>query len=426
MAIIIQRTGGSGQSAGYNKTFPEPLRVSVYDNATIPPTPVSSGTVVFQSMGNSGTDPFVTFSGNSSQGAEVVNGVASSVRPVSNAIAGSASVRCWGFGTEVFFSLKIKAPSGASAPSSIGSISGDNQIILQGAGPSLPITVTVLDQYDAPVNNATVNWALPSSGPGGTFNDVVLLAADGVTPLAGTTATSTSNSSGVATAPTFTANSQLGTWQVTATLAADTSVNTTLSMQTVPASGTEVCTAALVPTSSVTAASAGSTQIWSNPERWLNSLASTCFYDTPGQYSNLLVASGFAAGFASIPDTAEITRLTFSQQIRFQISGASMRVWFENTAFGTPRITSIRQLNQAVSSSFTVHTYNWTVFTTPNLGSKLYGANIKAAGFRIVQDLFNVQAVNFAQGDARFLTVTACYIQAAEAPAAGSGQFCEV
>jgi hypothetical protein len=367
-------------------------------------------------MGNPATDPFVTFSGGGSQGAEVVNGFASSVRPVSNAIAGTASVRCWGFGTEVFFSLKIKAPSGASAPASIGAITGDNQVILQGAGPHLPITVTVLDQYDAPVNNATVNWALPSSGPGGTFNDVVLLAADGVTPLAGTTATSTSNSSGVATSPPFTANSQLGTWQVTATLAADTGTSTTMSMQTAPASGTEVCTAATVPSTATTAASAGSTQIWQNPLNWLNTTGAVCFYDTPGQYSNLLVASGFAAAFASIPDTAEITRLTFSQGIRFQVSGASMRVWFENTAFGTPRITSVRQLNQAVSSSYTTHTYTWTLFSTPNLGSVLLGADIKAAGFRIVQDLFNVQAINFAQGNARSLTVTACYIQAAVAP----------
>ena len=68
------------------------------------------------------------------------------------------------------------------------------------------LAATVKDASSNPVSGVTVTFTAPGSGASGTFSGGL------------TTATATTNSSGVATAPTFTANGTTGTYTVTATV----------------------------------------------------------------------------------------------------------------------------------------------------------------------------------------------------------------
>lgn len=69
-----------------------------------------------------------------------------------------------------------------------------------------PFSVTVTDSDGTPLSGQTVTFSAPASGASGTFQPN-LIGASAVT-----------NASGVATAPTFTANTQLGSYTVTASL----------------------------------------------------------------------------------------------------------------------------------------------------------------------------------------------------------------
>jgi len=69
------------------------------------------------------------------------------------------------------------------------------------------LQATVTDQNGNPLNGATVTFAAPASGASGTF------------PGGQTTVMVSTNASGVATAPTFTANATAGAYTVTATVA---------------------------------------------------------------------------------------------------------------------------------------------------------------------------------------------------------------
>ncbi len=88
-----------------------------------------------------------------------------------------------------------------------------------------PLSVTATDAFGNAVGDATVTFEAPASGPGGTF------------PGPATTATAVTNASGVATAPTFTANGTAGSYTVTAsapgtTMASFALTNTTTTPST--------------------------------------------------------------------------------------------------------------------------------------------------------------------------------------------------
>src|SRR5258707_239075 len=93
----------------------------------------------------------------------------------------------------------------AGAPASITTTQGSGQSAQINAVFSTALQVTVRDIGASPVSGVTVTFMAPSSGASGTF-------AGGVT-------TATTNSSGVATAPAFTANNTTGSYSVTASVA---------------------------------------------------------------------------------------------------------------------------------------------------------------------------------------------------------------
>jgi adhesin/invasin len=90
-------------------------------------------------------------------------------------------------------------------PASIVATGGSGQETPVNTTYAEPMEVRVTDAYGAPVDNAEVTFAAPSSGPGGSF-------AGGHTAV-----TVASGSDGVAIAPAFTADGTPGSYAVTAT-----------------------------------------------------------------------------------------------------------------------------------------------------------------------------------------------------------------
>jgi hypothetical protein len=105
---------------------------------------------------------------------------------------------------------------------------GDNQSTILGAAFSQNLQGTITDSSSNPVPNVTVTFTAPSTGASGTF--------------AGGVNTAVTNSSGVATAATFTANSTAGGYQVTASATGVNSVafslTNTASPSIIPTGGT--------------------------------------------------------------------------------------------------------------------------------------------------------------------------------------------
>ena len=94
----------------------------------------------------------------------------------------------------------------AAAAKTLTATSGANQAAMTGAAFALPLAATVTDAFGNPVPNVVVTFSAPTTGASGAFSGVA-------------TATATTNASGVATSPTFTANNTVGAYSVTASAA---------------------------------------------------------------------------------------------------------------------------------------------------------------------------------------------------------------
>src|SRR5262249_12362765 len=91
----------------------------------------------------------------------------------------------------------------AGSPVSIEVSAGDNQTAAVGTAFAAPLEAIVFDAHKNPVPNASVIFTAPASGPSATFA--------GSFPAAVTT-----NGNGIAISPVVTANSQSGSFQMTA------------------------------------------------------------------------------------------------------------------------------------------------------------------------------------------------------------------
>jgi hypothetical protein len=94
----------------------------------------------------------------------------------------------------------------AGAPALIGATAGTPQSAQVNTAFATNLGATVTDSFGNPVSGATVTFNAPGSGASGTF--------------AGGINTATTNSQGVATAATFTANGTVGSYTVRAKVAA--------------------------------------------------------------------------------------------------------------------------------------------------------------------------------------------------------------
>ncbi|HYY73010.1 MAG TPA: IPT/TIG domain-containing protein, partial [Candidatus Bathyarchaeia archaeon] len=187
-AASIVATAGTPQSATVNTAFPVQLQGTVKDSFNNP----VSGVVVTFAAPSSG--PSGTFALGTSTALTDAQGIATAAIFTANGMIGaytvSASVS--GVSAPANFSLtNLSNPAASIAPTS-----GTPQSVTVNSAFVAPLQVTVLDAFDNPVSGATVTFTPPNSGPSGIF--------------AGGVNTARTNAQGIATAPTFTANSIAG------------------------------------------------------------------------------------------------------------------------------------------------------------------------------------------------------------------------
>jgi hypothetical protein len=200
-AEAIAATSGSPQSAALNTAFAEPLVATV----TMGGSPVSGAFVVFTAppTGASGT-----FAGGTSTESDTTNasGVATSSTFTANGTLGAVMVSATVAGTTATASFSLSITSGPAA--SITATSGSLQDATISTAFEEPLVATVLDSNQNPVSGASVTFTAPLTGASGAF-------------ASNSTATETAitNTSGVATSSTFTADAMAGSYVVTATLA---------------------------------------------------------------------------------------------------------------------------------------------------------------------------------------------------------------
>ena len=200
----IVASQGSGQSAATGAGFSLPLTATITDAQGLP---VAGASVTF-SVTPGSTGASASFAGSGSSVSETTNsnGVATTPVLTAGSVAGSLSVIATvrGLNTTVTFPLTVTA----GVPYALTLGAGASQSAAAGTSFAVPLAVTVTDSHGNPVPGATVTFAAPTSGASGTFG-----------PGDGSQVQVTTDSKGIAVAPTFVANGIAGGYIVTALMA---------------------------------------------------------------------------------------------------------------------------------------------------------------------------------------------------------------
>ena len=184
----ITATAGTPQSATISTAFGSALQATVKDSGG---NPVPGVVVTFTAPG---TGPSASFAGGVNTATTNASGVAIAAAFTANSIAGGPyNVVASATGATAADFVLTNAPG---APASITATSGTPQSATIGTTFGTALQATVKDSGGNPVPGVVVTFTAPASGPGGAF--------------AGGVNTATTNSSGLATASTFTANSIAG------------------------------------------------------------------------------------------------------------------------------------------------------------------------------------------------------------------------
>jgi len=212
-AAKVAATSGTPQSATISTAFAAPLVATVTDSGN---NPVSGVVVTFTPPGSGASG---TFAGGVNTATTNASGVATSAVFTANATAGGPyNVVASATGaTSANFSLTNKA--GAAAK--VTATSGSGQSATISTAFAAPLVATVTDSGNNPVSGVAVTFTPPGSGASGTF--------------AGGVNTATTNASGVATSPVFTANATAGgPYNVVASATGATSANFALTNTSTP------------------------------------------------------------------------------------------------------------------------------------------------------------------------------------------------
>jgi hypothetical protein len=196
IAAVLTATSGSGQSAPIGTAFAAPLVVTVTD---VFHNPIAGVPVTFTAPSSG---PSATLAGNGT-GTSDANGQVS-LGVTANGVAGSFQITATGAGILVPVTFTLTNTAGSAA--ALTPVTGNGQSVAVGTALA-PLAVLVADQFGNPVSGVTVTFAAPASGASATFGG------------GATSATAVSNSKGVATAPTLTANHLVGPYTITATAA---------------------------------------------------------------------------------------------------------------------------------------------------------------------------------------------------------------
>ncbi len=195
----ISPTAGTPQTAAVNSAFSTALAVVVKD---VNNRALSGVTVTFTTPA---TGASATFGGSITATAVTNgNGVATAPALTANGQTGAFAVSAVaaGVGSAASFYL---TNVGGSAPS-ITSLAGTPQSVTVNSSFATPLQAIVKDASNNPIKAVTVNFSAPATGASASFSGSA-------------TATAVTNAGGIATAPTLTANSQTGSYTVTASTA---------------------------------------------------------------------------------------------------------------------------------------------------------------------------------------------------------------
>ncbi|MCU1350636.1 MAG: repeat protein, partial [Acidobacteria bacterium] len=200
-AAIITSFAGTPQSAAISTAFTTALQAKVTDASSNPLAGVSV-TFTAPASGASGA-----FSGSATVTTDAA-GIATAPAFTANAIAGSYNVTATAGALNTAFALTNLA----TAPATIVAQAGTPQSATVNTAFATALQAKVTDGSNNPLSGVSVTFTAPASGASGTFSG---------------SATVTTNASGIATAPAFTANATAGSYNVTATAGA---LNTTFAL----------------------------------------------------------------------------------------------------------------------------------------------------------------------------------------------------
>jgi hypothetical protein len=206
--VVVTITGGSPQTTAIGTPFGTPLGVNVNNyqghpisGVVVTYNPPASGAGATLSAGTVSTDEF----GNAS------------LTATANSTLGTYNVTAAVDGVTVNFALTNGPPQGSGPPASIAATAGTPQSQSVNAAFATPLKALVKDAHGSPLSGASVTFTAPVAGASGTF-------------AGSASVTVISDGNGNATAPTFTANTTVGSYLVTATAG---TVSTTFSLTNV-------------------------------------------------------------------------------------------------------------------------------------------------------------------------------------------------
>ncbi len=194
-SIAIQM--GDNQSTAINTLYPTALSVLAKDADN---NPVPGVSITFSMPGSGAT---ATFTGGQPSALAVTNasGIATAPPLTANGTAGAISNPT---ATTGELSQTFKLTNLTGAPAHLNIAAGSGQSTLVGTAFATQFVANVTDAGNNPIQNVVVSFTAPASGKSGTFPGSLL------------TVTATTDVSGKATAPVFTANTIAGTYNVVA------------------------------------------------------------------------------------------------------------------------------------------------------------------------------------------------------------------
>jgi len=194
----IMAGAGSPQSAAVNTAFGTALQAVVQGSNN---NPLSGVTVTFTAPASGAS---AAFSGSATTTAVTnASGIATAPTLTANGQAGSYTVTASAAGASAAANFSLTNSPGA--PASITSTAGTPQSATVNTAFGTALQAVVKDSNNNALSGVTVTFSAPASGASAAFSGSA-------------TTTAVTSASGIATAPTLTANSQTGTYSVTASV----------------------------------------------------------------------------------------------------------------------------------------------------------------------------------------------------------------
>lgn len=333
----VAATAGTPQSAAVNAVFGTALQATVTSGGN----PVNGVTVTFTAPGSGSGG---TFGGSSTATATTnASGVATAPALTANSQAGSYSVTASVAGVPA--SVSFGLTNTAAVPASIVASAGAPQSAAVSKTFGTALQATVKDGGGNPVNGVTVTFTAPSSGSGGTFGG-------------SSTATATTNANGVATAPALTANSQAGSYSVTAGVAG-VSASASFGLTNTPAVAVSIVPSAGTPQSATVSTAFGTTLQVTVTSGGTPVSGTSVTFTAPGSGASgtfggsaAATATTNASGVAAAPALTANSQ-TGSYSVTASVAGAATPASFSLTNTAAPTSTGGGSLQGSGTSATT-------------------------------------------------------------------------